>query len=422
MFNCDLKVVLRCVFTIMLCAAGFNLVSGTSPSPQPNIILAIADDMGWAALSSYGHSFSNTKHLDAMTGHGVKFNRFYAAFPVCTPTRASVLTGRVPARSYCVSAGSTMPIEERTLAEILKDQGYVTGHIGKWHLGGMLYGDDDIKNYYRRKYQKLPREKWPHPRNQGFDYSFSIGNLMDNYRDTWAGKPNTGPVKHEDLGGWNLQENGKLVGAPAFKAGDTSMILVDKALEFIGQANEDGKPFFLCIWFNASHGPYVAEPENEKPFLKYSEHSAYWGEVRGIDLAMGRLRDKLKTLGIYENTLNWFCADNGNFDYDNEHGGLSGTKGGIEEGGIRVAGIVEYPNLFKPQITDAPAGTVDITPTICDLLNITMPRDREYDGVSVLPQLQGKDFKRSKPLNYTFIEPSGKTYMLSMIDQDWKLI
>ena len=392
---------------------------------QPNIILTIVDDMSWCAPSCYGHPFSNTPNIDKLASDGVRFTRFYASFPQCTPTRASVLTGRNPGRSYCIGANSTMPVEERTLAEILKDKGYYTAHIGKWHLGGMMYGDKGVQDWYRHAYARLPKEKWPNPLNQGFEYSYSIGDMMDNYRKSWLGKPNTGPVGPVDLGGWMLQENGRPVardGKPAFTEGDTSMLFVDKALEVIRRSKKEGKPFFICLWFTSSHGPYVAMPEYEAPYKDKSKQPGYWGEIKGIDVAMGKLREELKSLGLFENTMNWFFADNGNFDFDGENGGLSGGKGTIYEGGIRVPLIVEYPAGLKPRVTDTPTGTVDITPTVCGLLKIPMPNDREYDGINILPQLEGKPFKRDKPLFFAFRQTDGGAYMLGMIDGNWKLI
>jgi len=362
-------------------AAGLAAVGRTGwaagpPAAKPNIILCMTDDQGWGDTGYNGHPELKTPNLDAMAAAGIRFDRFYAAFPLCSPTRASCLTGRYPARYRCLSWGHDLPLREVTIAEAVRTAGYATGHFGKWHLGGIEHAAGGTGRGLPESFDPKPR----HPGNQGFDEWFSAGN---NY----------------DIGYEYLYHNGEQVPP---KPGDTSDVLMAVALEWIGKQAADKKPFLAVIWFPSPHGPHQATPEDAAPYAKYGKAKAnYYGEIAGVDRAMGQLRKALRDLKIADDTMLWFCSDNGPAA-PGSSGGLPGGKKSLTEGGLRVPGILEWPaRISKPFATSVPACTIDFYPTTLDLLGIKMPDQIEpIDGISLLPLIEGKMDRRPKPIPF----------------------
>lgn len=357
---------------VLACVAG----KPTEDIGKPNIILCMTDDQGWYETSYNGHLELKTPELDKMAAAGIRFDRFYAAFPLCSPTRASCLTGRYPARYCCTSWGHDLPLREITLAEAVRTAGYATGHFGKWHLGGIPHAAGGTGRGLPESFDPKPR----HPGNQGFDEWFSAGN---NY----------------DIGYEHLYHNGQQ--APP-RPGDTSDVLMDIALTWIGKQTEEKKPFLAVIWFPSPHAPHQAMPEDAAPYAKYGAKKAnYYGEISGVDRAMGRLRRALRDLKIADNTMLWFCADNGP-DAPGMTGGLPGKKKWLTEGGTRVPGILEWPSrISKPFATGVPVSTMDFYPTTLDMLHISMPEQIEpIDGVSLLPLIEGRMERRPKPIPF----------------------
>lgn len=334
------------------------LVCGLAPAEdtRPNIVLCMADDQGWGDTAYNGHPLLKTPNLDAMSQSGLRFDHFYAAAPVCSPTRGSVMTGRNPNRFGCFSWGRTLRPQEITIAERLQAAGYATGHFGKWHLGSVLRGSP------------------VNPGSSGFDEWLSAFNFYDN-----------NPV---------LSHQGKAVEME----GESSIIAAEAAIAFIQEQSKASKPFLAVVWFGSPHSPHQAAPEDLAHYA--GKKQAQWmGEITGLDRAVGMLRAALKDLKIQENTLFWYTSDNGGL-YPESSGGR-GKKGAIYEGGLRVPAIMEWPaRIATPRVTNVPAVTSDIYPTLLDLLNIDYSGQPEVDGMSLVEVIDGKSDSRAKPIGF----------------------
>ena len=365
----------------ILCSMLVSLLSlSVFAQERPNIVLVMADDQGWGQVGYNGHPLLKTPHLDAMAEAGIRFNRFYAAGPVCSPTRASVLTGRTHNRTGVPTHGKRLCLQEKTLPQALKKAGYTTGHFGKWHLNGVrgpgmpILGDDQN-----------------HPGHYGFDQWLSVTNFFD-----------LDPL---------MSRKGKF---EAFK-GDSSEIIVTEALTFMKQQKDT--PFLAVIWYGSPHNPMQALDKDRKG-LSDDKLGHHLGEIAGIDRSIGMLRQGLRDLGMEKDTLVWYCSDNGGLDIDPDAVGLlRGHKGSVFEGGIRVPCIVEWPGRIKPMVTDVPASTMDIMPTIVDLLGLpdaSMLAVR--DGESILPLLRGGLPRRSHSIPFMFLRQA------AFIDGNYKLL
>lgn len=364
----------RFISTVLLaCSVGALLAAqpavGADPAAEtarPNIILCMTDDQGWGDVSYNGLKKIQTPNLDAMAAAGLRFNRFYAQ-QSCSPTRASVLTGRHPNRIGVFWPGMPLRKQEVTIAQLLKQAGYATGHFGKWHLNGVA-GPGKV----------IPDSDPLSPRNVGFEESFSVSNY---YETNWVFGRN---------------------GVPEKTTGDGSEVTVSEALKFIGASAEKKKPFFTVVWFGSPHAPHQPLPADRAA----AGGSGYYGEMIGVDRSVGALRAGLRRLGLAENTMLWFSSDNGgwldpkNPDAHGTNLDLRGRKGDMWEGGIRVPGIIEWPARIKPAVTEIPAGVVDIFPTLVDLLKIKPEQPRPLDGISLLPLLDGQMKSRPQPIGF----------------------
>ncbi|KAA5541398.1 sulfatase-like hydrolase/transferase [Roseiconus nitratireducens] len=330
---------------------------------RPNIVLVMADDQGWGDTGYNGHPLIKTPVLDEMAGSGLRFDHFYAAAPVCSPTRGSVLTGRTPNRFGCYSWGRPLRPQEITLAERLQSAGYVTGHFGKWHLGSVLEGSP------------------VNPGQSGFDHWLSAFNFYDN-----------DPV---------LSREGKAVELK----GESSMVAADAAIDFIQNQVQADKPFLAVVWFGSPHSPHRAAPEDRA--LYAGEKRADWmGEITGLDRAVGKLRDALTGAGVRENTLFWYTSDNGGLVPESSGG--RAKKSSIYEGGLRVPAIIEWPAVIQsPRVTEIPATTCDIYPTVMDLLGIDTDQQPVLDGISLEPIIRGQRQQRNKPIGFWKTDQSG---------------
>ncbi len=382
---------------LLLAAASSS--SAASPAPRTNFVLCMTDDQGWGDTGYNGNPVLRTPNLDAMAAAGVRFDRFYAAYPVCSPTRGSVLSGRNPSRYRNRSWGYDLPLREVTVAEILRGAGYSTGHFGKWHLGGVPNADGITGRGVPESFDSGPR----HPGNQGFDVWFTAGNWFD--ADPPAG---------------TFWRNGAPV--PALK-GDTSDLVMTEALEFIRARAGDRRPFLCVIWFPSPHGPWRALPGDRAPYAAQGASADFLGEMAAVDRAMGHLRDELSRLGLRDDTLVWFNSDNG--AAGGSAGPLTGGKGSLWEGGIRTPGLIEWPARVRRAIrTPVPAGTVDILPTLCDIAGVTVPADAgPLDGESLLPVIEGRATARRDLLTFEMTRPAdGRPLVAAAIDQQWKLL
>ncbi|MCX5685777.1 MAG: sulfatase-like hydrolase/transferase [Planctomycetota bacterium] len=340
----------------------------TAPAPdRPNIILAMTDDQGWAdvgynSATNSERAFVKTPVMDEMAAAGLRFNRFYAQAPLCSPTRGSVMTGRHPFRYGTFSPGSPFRVQEMTIAQALKSAGYATGHFGKWHLNGVAGPGKPV-----------PADDPLNPGRFGFDEWFSVSNFfgLD----------------------WTFSRKGEEVKT----AGDGSDVIVAEALKFIRQAAADKKPFLAVIWYGSPHLPIDPLPE----YKEKAGGSPYYGEIYGVDHSLGTLRAELRKLGVADNTLLWFNSDNGGVPKGST-GNLRGRKSSVWEGGLRVPGIIEWPaRIRKPAITDVPAVTSDIYPTVLDFVGVKVPGQIEpLDGISIRPLIEGKMAERPKPIAF----------------------
>lgn len=353
----------QCMLVLLILTTALGAASTQEKETRPNIILAMADDQGWrdVAYNADPDMGLRTPNLDQMAREGIRFNRFYSSSPNCSPTRAGVLTGRHCHRSGVFNPGFAMRPQELTIAEVLKKAGYATAHFGKWHMGPVKAGSPF------------------NPHAQGFDYYVSHDNFFE-----------TNP---------QLSRNGEV---PETFSGDGSEVIVEEALKYVDSIKNTGKPFLAVIWFGSPHKPHkpLQKDKDLYPDLP-GEWQNYFGEITGMDRAMGNLRTGLKDRSLDENTLIWYTSDNGSHKPADHITGLRGCKGSMWEGGIRVPGIIVWPKrITKPMETEMYASTLDIMPTIMDLLGIAL-ENRTLDGISLLPLLQGTDMaKRPKAMPF----------------------
>lgn len=368
-------------------------MAADEPGKRTNVVLVMTDDQGWGDSGYNGHPTLQTPNLDAMARTGVRFERFYSGAPVCSPTRGSCLTGRHPYRYGILGANSggadapskyKLPDEEVTLAEIFRERGYTTGHYGKWHLGDVA-GDNS----------------WT-PSENGFDDWFSTVRkvaTVDPEGYVRNGKPIVGPLK-----------------------GDDSKIIMDRAEPFIRRAVENDRPFFTVIWFHTPHLPVLATPEYRARYAEHPEFKQhYWGAITAMDAQVGRLRALLQELGVADNTMLWFCSDNGPTRRSGEGpgspGGLRGWKGTLFEGGVRVPGLLVWPErITEPKTVLAPCSTSDYFPTVLDYLGIPAGTDAPSDGVSLRPFIEGETVERSTPIAFEHHDN------LALIEDRYKLL
>lgn len=358
---------------------------------KPNIIILFADDLGYRDLGCYGSVQAQTPKIDKLAAEGIRFTDFYAGSAVCSPSRAALLTGRSSVRASIYSwihpsQKMHLPVQEITIAEILKESGYSTAHIGKWHLG------------YDLEEGSGPG---PNPQDHGFDYWLATGN-------------NAAPSHHNPD---NFVGNGKALGVTK---GYSCQLIVDEAMDWMDHEREKSKPFFLNLWFHEPHSP-VAAPDELLQNYGNTARPAYYGSIENMDLAIGRLLEKLSISGEADNTVVIFMSDNGS--YMGQHGSNGEFKNGkttLWEGGIRVPGIVRWPGVIPAgKVEKSPAGVVDILPTICDITGANLPSDRKIDGISLLPLFKGDPLVRNQPL-YWFYSPSRPVAVIR--DGDFSLI
>jgi len=360
---------------------------------HPNVILCMADDQGWGDVGYNGHPYLETPNLDAMSRAGIRFDRFYAGAPVCSPTRGSALTGRHPFRYGIYSANvGHIRKQEITLAEALGTQGYATGHFGKWHLGTLTNEVPDGRRGGKQKQHYSP------PWENGFEVCFSTEQAVP----TWDPMKNQPiPTRYWTGPGQYATEN---------LEGDDSRVIMDRALPFLRKAVREQRPFLAVIWFHAPHAPVVAGSQYRAKYSRFSEaEQHYYGCITALDEQMGRLRKELRTLGVAGNTMLWYCSDNGpegREHYSGTHrgsaGGLRGRKRSLFEGGIRVPGILEWPDRVKQgRGSSIPCCTSDYYPTVMDALGLGVKGQPEpIDGISLLPLIEGKMRERPRPIAF----------------------
>lgn len=347
---------------------------------NPNILLLIADDMGYSDLECYG-GISKTPNINKLANNGILFTDFYAAAPNCSPSRAGLMTGKSPSRIGMYNyRPPNHPMHLRdgeiTIAEVLLEQGYNTSHIGKWHLSCLPQDANLVQ---------------PQPNEQGFEYSLGTENN--------AQPSHLNPV--------NFVLNGKKLGE---QKGYSCQILANEAINWLDNQNKN--PFFMYVAFHEPHAKVASPP---KLVAKYKEHdkkdAEYLANIENLDLAVGRIIDYLEENNLLENTLIVFASDNGSYRQAS-NGSLRAVKSYLYEGGIRVPGIISWPKLKSKNIViKEPAGFVDIMPTICDILKIQPFDEGELDGSSILSLINDEKFERKTPLYWYFYRNSPELAM-----------
>lgn len=383
---------------------------------RPNILFILADDLGWGDLSCYGNSRFKTPALDQLAREGTLFTQFYQSSGVCSPSRCSLMTGRWPAEFRLHGHYASAEENRRrdmsqfldpsvpTLPRLLKQAGYTTAHIGKWHLG-----------------------KEPQSASGLAEYGFDEGRWVDARADIANDEPSRTNL-------WNASERPR-----------ASRMLVDAAIEVLERIKD--KAFYCQLWLNDPHAPLAPSQEQMKPF-RGSEppgfttpFAVYAATVTEMDRQIGRLLAKLDELGLRENTIVIFSSDNGPEDIEISNaawsgvgsaGPLRGRKRSLYEGGVRVPFIVRWPKVTPAgHVNDSTVVSgVDLLPTLCEITGAEMSREvREtFRGQSVAPALRGDEhFRRSRPLFWEwrfaiFDHPWNRSPMLGIREGEWKLL
>ena len=364
------------------CQSGVNdkEPEGTNESGnRPNIILLLADDLGYGDLSCYGSQSIETPHLDALAEEGMKFTHFYAASAVCTPSRASILTGKFPLRfnirQHFTDSTEHLPSGTPTLATMLSEAGYATAHIGKWHLGGLRPSD------IRRR--QAGEKALPGPLEYGFGH----------YLTSIEGAPiRPRLIRERQL----YREGGHYMLRNDERAPDNdnhwTEIKINEACRLLADWDENNQPFFLNLWFDVPHTPYEPAPE---PHLSKYKNLGVTGDqlyfrsmVSHLDAQIGRLIDTLKARNLYHNSLIFFTSDNGPA-YEGSPGPFKGGKTDLHEGGIRVPMFAVWKgHIPENEQSFQTMHMVDLLPTIAEATN-TNPEIDDLDGTSMLSHLRG---------------------------------
>jgi len=371
-----MKLITRSFIALFFLASLAFAQTGKRP---PNFVVIFCDDLGYGDLGSFGNPTIRTPHLDRMAAEGQRWTSFYSADSVCTPSRAALLTGRLPIRTGMFSdtrrvlfpdSADGLPHSEITIAELLKTRGYATAAIGKWHLGWQS--------------EFLPMK-------QGFDsyYGIPYSNDMD-----WTGGNMPATERRQRMMNpkreyWNvpLLRNEQVIERPADQTTITERY-TDEAIKFIN-ANKS-KPFFLYLAHSMPHMPLF----RSKEFENKSARGLYGDVIEELDANVGRLLDTLRQLKLDRNTLVVFTSDNGPWALFDEQGGsaglLRGAKGGTYEGGMREPTIFWRPGTIKPGVVTDIGATLDLAPTFCAMAGVKAPSDRVLDGYDLSAALLGK--------------------------------
>ena len=413
------------------------------PKARPNIIVILSDDLGWADLSCYGSTFYESPHLDNLAAQGMRFTQAYSSSPYCSPSRAAIMTGRYPARlkltDYIPGNGKSgkflpaemkmeLPLEEVTIAEVLKGAGYATWHVGKWHLGDTGF----------------------YPQNQGFDVNIAghAGGLPPSYFWPYGMDKKPDPNNYHSRGVPGLED-----GKPGEHLCDR---LTSEAMKLIEHRKPD-QPFFLYLPFYDVHIPAMAKPElvkkyqakaakmglpnvksaptydegtvargSEQPpkLLEQQVNITYAAMIETMDTNVGRLMAKLGELGLADNTVILFTSDNGGH-FITSNRPLRGCKGWLYEGGVREPWFVRWPGVTKPGSTcDVPIINTDIFPTLLEAAGLAAMPDLHRDGISIVPLLKGDTKPTHDALfwHYPHYGNHGNGPCSSVRVGDWKLI
>lgn len=372
---------------------------GISPADdRPNIVIFLADDLGWGDLGIQGHPEIKTPNLDAFAAQGVRFTQCYSASAVCSPSRSAILTGRTPHRNGVftwIAPGSPVHLRtsEITLPRLLKEAGYATCHVGKWHLNG-----------------KFNDPEHPQPGDHGYDW--------------WMATQNNAGPSHKNPA--NFVRNGEKVGP---LEGFSAPLVAEEATRWLREKRDPAKPFLLAVWTHEPHLPIESDPKFQEPYAHLADAGLrqHHGDVTQMDHAFGTVMKELDELKLAPNTLVFFTSDNGpegdglTKRTRGSTGGLRGRKRAMYEGGIRVPGIARWPGRIKPGTTDdRPVIGSDLFPTILTAAGLKPPADRTIDGANILTG-SAKPFERKVPMYWRLgMAPHG--LHAAMRQGDWKIL
>ncbi|MDF1656185.1 MAG: sulfatase-like hydrolase/transferase [Verrucomicrobiales bacterium] len=385
---------------LIIVPVAFLLVSFVFASPDeidhPNIVIVLADDMGWGDSGTYGHEVIQTPNMDKMASQGVKFTQGYSASGVCSPSRSAILTGRTPYRNgvwrhLSGVHNAHLRASEITYPELLREIGYETCHVGKWHLLSK---------------QQFENPEFPQVGEQGgYDY--------------WMATHNNAEPSHRNP--TNFIRNGKPVGeVEAYSA----PFVADEAIHWLTEVRDETKPFVLSVWFHEPHKPIATDIKFSQLYPQATGKDAtYFGNISQLDYALGQIMGALDRDGVSEDTLIIFSSDNGPVASEGgSSGGLRGIKRSDFEGGIRVPFLVRWPGHIKAgSVCDVPVIGTDIFSTVLEIVGIPQPTDRTIDGVSLLPVFAGESVTRPIPLFWrTHVSPAEDR--VAMRIGDWKIV
>ncbi|RTE54160.1 DUF4976 domain-containing protein [Arenibacter aquaticus] len=414
----------RALLLFVICVSFFS----NAQNPNTNVVFILVDDLGWMDIGANGSSFYETPNIDQLAKEGIRFTQAYASSPICSPTRASILTGKNPARidltQWIGGPGNpeykrNLPLEEVLFPELLQEAGYKTAFMGKWHLNNIEGG----------------KAFWPN--EQGFDV-----NVAGHFRGGLY-------IKNKYFSPWNIPnlENGP-------KGEYMTDRLADEAVKFIDQNAQN--PFLLYFSFYQVHAPFSApadrvekynkkkdrfgftdeerfaeETSGEKPFTyrKTQDHPTYAAMVASMDMAVGKILKKIKDEGIEDNTVVVFFSDNGGLSTSEgtptANTPLRAGKGWLYEGGIREPAIIKWPGVVKPgTVSDAIITSNDFYPTILEMTGQPLRPDLHVDGKTIVPILKGesKNIHESTYFHYPHKSNQKGGPSSAIRDGDYKLI
>ncbi len=389
---------------LLVLVFGGLMCQSAGAADRPNFLVILCDDLGYGDLACYGHPTIKTPNLDKLARQGWRFTDCYSAAPVCSSSRAGLLTGRTPSRVGVynwIPGGNVMhmPASEITIAHLLKKGGYDTAVVGKWHCNG-----------------KFNTDVQPQPGDAGFDH--------------WFATQNNASPSHRDPR--NFVRNGAPVGPTK---GFSSHVVADEGIIWLKARSDKSKPFFLHVCFHEPHEPVDSPDDMVK---RYEDGGAtkkgealYYANVENLDAAVGKLMAALDEMELADNTLVFFTSDNGPETLNRYRsawrshgrpGPLRGMKLWMYDGGIRVAGIMRFPGRTKPgQEPNVPIASLDLLPTFCELAGVATPKNRALDGASLVPLFTGKEISRRQPLFWHYYNALGDP-KLAMRDGQWMLV
>lgn len=391
---------------LIICVMLLSVFVSAAPT-RPNFVIILTDDLGYGDLGCYGNQVIKTPHLDRLAKQSLRLTSFYSAAPVCSPSRAALLTGRIPQREGIFDwipndAPIYLPRNVPTIATLLRANGYATALVGKWHLNGKFDGSQ------------------PNPNEHGFDYWFATGGYpMPSQRDPenfWRPSGKVGKIN-----------------------GYSSTIIVDDAIDWL-KKRDATKPFFLFVAHHAPHEEVASADKYVQMYANGNEpnRALYYANVTEMDYETGRLLKALDDAGVSDNTFLLFTSDNGPEVLNRapytprsygSAGNLRGMKLDLYEGGIRVPAMLRWPGRIKAGTTsDAVISMLDVMPTIVELAGLKLPANRTIDGQSLNRFLRNGKLQRKQPLywQYDNAHTSAPNDLavpkLALRDGDWKLL